>query len=114
MCRRQPAIRTRFPPEPNATCTSARESICLNFGLAIDYKGSCHLRFDDTTRKGRTGIRRLDRRGRQMAVASTGPNLYFASDYFDFMYEAAEALIGAGHAYSTSRAPRKYVPAASR
>ena len=95
------AIRTRFPPEPNGYLHIGHaKSICLNFGLALDYDGACHLRFDDTNPE----------KEEQEYVDSIigavtwlgpdwGPHLYYASDYFDFMYEAAERLIAAGHAY---------------
>ncbi len=94
-------IRTRFPPEPNGYLHIGHaKSICLNFGLAGDYRGACHLRFDDTNPE----------KEEQEYVDSIidavnwlgfdyGPHLYYASDYFDFMYEAAEYLIQAGHAY---------------
>jgi glutaminyl-tRNA synthetase len=97
-------IRTRFPPEPNGYLHFGHaKSICLNFGLALDYGGACHMRFDDTNPE----------KEEQEYVDSIldavkwlgfdwGPHLYHASDYFDFMYEAAEYLIGAGHAYVDS------------
>jgi glutaminyl-tRNA synthetase len=98
-------IRTRFPPEPNGYLHYGHaKSICLNFGLALDYAGQCHLRFDDTNPE----------KEEQEYVDSIvdavkwlgfewGPNLYYASNYFDFMYQAAEYLIGAGHAYVDSQ-----------
>ena len=94
-------IRTRFPPEPNGYLHIGHaKSICLNFGLALDYSGVCHLRFDDTNPE----------KEEQEYVDSIiqavswlgfdwGTHQYFASDYFDFMYQAAEHLIEAGHAY---------------
>src|SRR5687767_2875101 len=94
-------IRTRFPPEPNGYLHIGHaKSICLNFGLAIDYAGACHLRFDDTNPE-KEEQEYVD--SIVEAVKWLGfewrPHLYFASDYFDFMYEAAEALIRTGHAY---------------
>ena len=94
-------IRTRFPPEPNGYLHIGHaKSICLNFGMAIDYAGACHLRFDDTNPE------KEEQEYVDSIIAAVkwlgfewGEHLYFASDYFDFMYEAAEALIGAGHAY---------------
>lgn len=98
-------IRTRFPPEPNGYLhVGHAKSICLNFGLARDYGGVCHMRFDDTNpEKEDTEYVNsiLD------AVTWLGFNweangqshLFQASDYFDFMYRAAEYLIEAGHAY---------------
>jgi glutaminyl-tRNA synthetase len=102
-------IRTRFPPEPNGYLHFGHaKSICLNFGLALDYGGACHMRFDDTNPE----------KEEQEYVDSIldavtwlgfdwGAHLYHASDYFDFMYEAAEYLIGAGHAYVDSLSPEQ-------
>ena len=98
-------IRTRFPPEPNGYLHIGHaKSICLNFGLARDYGGVCHMRFDDTNPEKEdveyvTAI--LD------AVKWLGfgwdahntSHLYQASNYFDTMYRAAEYLIETGHAY---------------
>jgi len=98
-------IRTRFPPEPNGYLHFGHaKSICLNFGLARDYGGACHLRFDDTNPE----------KEEQEYVDSIidavkwlgfdwGDNQYFASNYFDFMYEAAEYLITSGNAYVDSQ-----------
>ncbi len=98
-------IRTRFPPEPNGYLHIGHaKSICLNFGLARDYGGVCHLRFDDTNPEKedveyvnsiRDAIQWLgfDWNG------SPDAEPYQASDYFDFMYRAAEYLIESGHAY---------------
>ncbi len=101
-------IRTRFPPEPNGYLHFGHaKSICLNFGLAGDFDGACHLRFDDTNPEKEEqeyvdsiidSVRWL---GYQWETPS-GNHLYFASDYFDFMYEAAERLILTGHAYVES------------
>jgi len=97
-------IRTRFPPEPNGYLHIGHaKSICLNFGLALDYGGACHLRFDDTNPE-KEELEYVD-----SIVAAVkwlgydwGPHLYYASDYFDFMYHAAECLIEDGHAYVDS------------
>jgi glutaminyl-tRNA synthetase len=94
-------IRTRFPPEPNGYLHIGHaKSICLNFGLARDYGGICHLRFDDTNPE------KEEQEYVDSIVAAVkwlgfdwGSHLYFASDYFNFMYEAGEYLIEAGHAY---------------
>ncbi|HPH14429.1 MAG TPA: glutamate--tRNA ligase family protein, partial [Burkholderiaceae bacterium] len=98
-------IRTRFPPEPNGYLhVGHAKSICINFGLARDYGGVCHLRFDDTNPEKedieyvnsiRDAIKWLgfDWNGSPTAEP------YQASDYFGFMYRAAEYLIEAGHAY---------------
>ncbi|MDP2368895.1 glutamine--tRNA ligase/YqeY domain fusion protein [Rhodoferax sp.] len=98
-------IRTRFPPEPNGYLhVGHAKSICLNFGLARDYGGVCHLRFDDTNPEKedveyvnsiRDTIKWLGFDWNGSADAEP----YHASDYFDFMYRAAEYLIEAGHAY---------------
>ena len=94
-------IRTRFPPEPNGYLHLGHaKSICLNFGLALHYGGACHLRFDDTNpEKEEQEYVDSIRDAVQWLGFDWGPNLYFASDYFDFMYEAAEYLITANHAY---------------
>ena len=98
-------IRTRFPPEPNGYLHIGHaKSICLNFGLARDYGGACHLRFDDTNPEKEEqeyvdaildAVHWLGFDWHANGVA----HLYFASDYFDFMYRAAEALVEAGLAY---------------
>ena len=102
-------IRTRFPPEPNGYLhVGHAKSICLNFGLARDYGGVCHLRFDDTnpekedTEYVHSIIDAVTWLGFDWAQLGHTPGNaapYQASDYFDFMYRAAEALIEAGHAY---------------
>ncbi len=98
-------IRTRFPPEPNGYLHIGHaKSICINFGLARDYGGVCHLRFDDTNPEKedleyvnsiRDTIKWLGFDWNGSATAEP----YHASDYFDFMYKAAEYLIGAALAY---------------
>jgi glutaminyl-tRNA synthetase len=101
-------IRTRFPPEPNGYLHIGHaKSICLNFGLAAEYGGRCHLRFDDTNPEKEeqeyvdsimASVRWL---GFEFEHAEES-NLYFASDYFEWMYQFAEALIRHGHAYVDS------------
>jgi len=98
-------IRTRFPPEPNGYLHIGHaKSICLNFGLARDYSGICHLRFDDTNPE-KESQEYVDSITEMVHWLGFGwqngkeNNLYFASDYFDFMYRAAESLIEHGHAY---------------
>jgi glutaminyl-tRNA synthetase len=98
-------IRTRFPPEPNGYLHIGHaKSIFLNFGLARDYDGICHLRFDDTNPE-KESQEYVDSISDMVSWLGFGwqngaeSNLYFASDYFDFMYESAEALIKSGHAY---------------
>src|SRR5450755_3887403 len=98
-------IRTRFPPEPNGYLHFGHaKSICLNFGLARDYGGVCHMRFDDTNpeKEEQEYVDSILDAVKWLGFdwhANGTSHLYFASDYFDFMYRAAEALIAAGHAY---------------
>ena len=98
-------IRTRFPPEPNGYLHIGHaKSIFLNFGLARDYNGICHLRFDDTNpeKESQEYVDSITEMVQWLGFDwqnNTEQNLYFASDYFDFMCRAAEALINAGHAY---------------
>ncbi|MBK8386549.1 MAG: glutamine--tRNA ligase/YqeY domain fusion protein [Candidatus Accumulibacter sp.] len=108
-------IRTRFPPEPNGYLHFGHaKSICLNFGLAQDYGGRCHLRFDDTNPEKEEqeyvdsivdSVRWLGFSWTEPASAESSDgecNLYFASNYFDWMVEFAEYLIASGHAYVDS------------
>jgi len=99
---RDPArIRTRFPPEPNGYLHIGHaKSICLNFGLARDYGGICHLRFDDTnpvTEETEYVDSILD--AVHWLGFDWGGHLYYASNYFDHLYQFAEALIQNGLAY---------------
>ena len=107
-------IRTRFPPEPNGYLHIGHaKSICINFGLARDYGGVCHLRFDDTNPEKEDteyvnsiidAVKWLgfDWNGSQGDYSAPA---YQASDYFDFMYRAAEYLIEAGRAYVDEQTP---------
>src|SRR3990172_6714172 len=106
-------IRTRFPPEPNGYLHFGHaKSINLNFGLARDYGGACHLRFDDTNPEKEEQeyvdsiIAAVHWLGFGWEHAGTS-HLYYASDYFDFMYEAAEYLIRSGHAYVDRQTPEE-------
>jgi glutaminyl-tRNA synthetase len=98
-------VRLRFPPEPNGYLhVGHAKSICLNFGLARDYGGYCHLRFDDTNpeKEEQEYVDGIEENVRWLGFSwetPDGPNLFFASNYFDFMYRAAEALVQAGLAY---------------
>jgi len=98
-------IRTRFPPEPNGYLHIGHaKSICLNFGLARDYGGVCHLRFDDTNpeKEDLEYVNSILDAVRWLGFEWNGaPDAapYQASDYFDFMYRAAEYLIEVGLAY---------------
>ncbi len=94
-------IRTRFPPEPNGYLHIGHaKSICLNFGLAQSYGGACHMRFDDTNPE-KEEQEYVDSiiQAVQWLGFDWREQLFFASDYFDFMYQAAQHLINAGHAY---------------
>ena len=114
-------IRTRFPPEPNGYLHIGHaKSIWLNFSLAQEYGGVCHLRFDDTNPEKeeqeyvdsiRDTVRWLGW-SHHFADAPAQPGVpqpheYFASDDFDFMYRAAEHLIEAGHAYVDEQTPEQ-------
>ncbi|HET6598779.1 MAG TPA: glutamine--tRNA ligase/YqeY domain fusion protein [Burkholderiaceae bacterium] len=102
-------IRTRFPPEPNGYLHIGHaKSITLNFGLAAEYGGVCHLRFDDPNPEKEEQeyvdaiLDAVHWLGFDWSADFNGvhtSHLYYASRYFDFMYRAAEALIEAGHAY---------------
>ncbi|HEY9397650.1 MAG TPA: glutamine--tRNA ligase/YqeY domain fusion protein [Burkholderiales bacterium] len=97
-------IRTRFPPEPNGYLHIGHaKSICLNFGLARDYDGACHMRFDDTNpeKEEQEYVDSILEAVRWLGF-DWGADQYFASDYFDWMYEFAETLIQSGHAYVDS------------
>ena len=98
-------IRLRFPPEPNGYLhVGHAKSICLNFGLARDLGGVCHLRFDDTNpeKEDQLYVRAIMDAVQWLGFSweSSGTShLYQASDYFDFMYRAAEHLVEQGLAY---------------
>ena len=104
-------IRTRFPPEPNGYLhVGHAKSICLNFGLARDYGGVCHMRFDDTNpeKEDTEYVDSILDAVRWLGFgwdANGTSHLYQASDYFGFMYRAAEYLIEAGHAYVDEQSP---------
>jgi glutaminyl-tRNA synthetase len=94
-------IVTRFPPEPNGYLHIGHaKSIALNFGIAQEFSGRCHLRFDDTnpTREEQEYIDSIQADVRWLGF-DWGKNLFFASDYFDRLYEWAEGLIRQGLAY---------------
>jgi glutaminyl-tRNA synthetase len=107
-------IRTRFPPEPNGYLHIGHaKSIFLNFGLARDYNGVCHMRFDDTNpeKESQEYVDSITDSVKWLgfgwektwADGNKESSLYFASNYFDFMYRAAESLIENGHAYVDSQ-----------
>ncbi len=92
---------TRFPPEPNGYLHIGHaKSICLNFGIALDFGGRCHLRFDDTNpeKEEQEYIDAIEEDVRWLGF-DWGEHLYHASDYFEQLYEWAVHLIQAGKAY---------------
>src|SRR5262252_7129789 len=98
---------TRFPPEPNGYLHIGHaKSICLNFGLANEFPGRCHLRFDDTnpTREEQEYIDAIEADVRWLGF-DWGKHLYHASDYFEQLYMWAEDLIRAGKAYVDDQSP---------
>jgi glutaminyl-tRNA synthetase len=100
------AVVTRFPPEPNGYLHFGHaKSICLNFGLPGDYGGHCNLRFDDTNPEKEEQEYVDAIRDAVHWLGYDYGSALFASDYFDFMYRAAEYLIEAGHAYVDSQTP---------
>ena len=99
--RRVADVVTRFPPEPNGYLHIGHaKSIALNFGVAQEFGGRCHLRFDDTnpTKEEQQYIDAIERDVRWLGYDWNG-HLYHASDYFEQLYEWAEHLIRAGKAY---------------
>ena len=98
---RHSGIVTRFPPEPNGYLHIGHaKAICINFGIAEDLKGRCHLRFDDTNpvKEEQEFIDSIQRDVRWLGF-DWGPHIYYASDYFAQLYAWAEHLITNGHAY---------------
>ncbi|GBC63787.1 glutamine--tRNA ligase [Desulfonema ishimotonii] len=92
---------TRFPPEPNGYLHIGHaKSICLNFGLARDYGGTCHMRFDDTnpTKEEVEYVDSIQEDVRWLGF-DWGEHRYFSSDYFEKLYEYAVQLIRKGKAY---------------
>jgi glutaminyl-tRNA synthetase len=98
---RHRSVVTRFPPEPNGYLHIGHaKSICLNFGVAEEFGGRCHLRFDDTnpTKEEQEYIDAIEADVRWLGF-DWGKHLYHASDYFEQLYEWAEHLIRAGKAF---------------
>jgi glutaminyl-tRNA synthetase len=95
------SLATRFPPEPNGYLHIGHaKSICLNFGIAEEFGGRCHLRFDDTNpiKEEQEYIDSIEADVRWLGF-DWGEHLYFASDYFEQLYEWALHLIMSGKAY---------------
>jgi len=94
-------VATRFPPEPNGYLHIGHaKSICLNFGIARDFAGTCNLRFDDTNpvTEDVEYVESIQEDVRWIGF-SWDDRLYYASDYFEKLYECAETLIRDGRAY---------------
>ncbi len=97
-------VETRFPPEPNGYLHIGHaKSICLNFGLAHDYKGVCHLRFDDTNpeKEAQEYVDSILDSVKWLGF-DWGEHLHYSSDYFDKLYEFSEYLINQEKAYVDS------------
>ncbi|MCK5834394.1 MAG: glutamine--tRNA ligase, partial [Lentisphaeria bacterium] len=102
-------IVTRFPPEPNGYLHIGHaKSICLNFGLAADYNGTCHLRFDDTN-PAKEESEYVDSIIEDITWLGWDwkDKQFFASDYFDKMYACAQTLIKADKAYVCDLSPEE-------
>ena len=104
-----PSVITRFPPEPNGYLhVGHAKSICLNFGLARDYAGRCHLRFDDTNpeKEDQEYVDTIMDSVKWLGFSweqGGDEYLHYASDYFDKLYAMAEYLIQQGYAYVDSQ-----------
>jgi len=104
-----PSVITRFPPEPNGYLHIGHaKSICLNFGLARDYGGRCHMRFDDTnpTKEEQEFVDTILDSVKWLGFSwehKGTEHQYYASDYFDTLYMMAEFLVAAGYAYVDSQ-----------
>src|SRR5262244_1446986 len=94
-------VATRFPPEPNGYLHIGHaKSICLNFGIARDYRGTCNLRFDDTNpvKEDVEYVESIQQDVRWLGF-DWDDRLYYASDYFDKLHAHAVSLIERGLAY---------------
>ncbi|MBY0346154.1 MAG: glutamine--tRNA ligase, partial [Neisseriaceae bacterium] len=103
------SIVTRFPPEPNGYLHIGHaKSICLNFGLAQDYQGICHLRMDDTNpeKESEEYVRSIVDSVRWLGFEWTG-KIRYASDYFEQIYKYAQDLIHVGKAYVCELTPEE-------
>ncbi|MEW6440360.1 MAG: glutamine--tRNA ligase/YqeY domain fusion protein [bacterium] len=105
----QGRVVTRFPPEPNGYLHIGHaKSICLNFGLAAEYQGRCHLRFDDTnpTKEEVEYVESIQEDVRWLGF-DWGEHLYYASDYFPKLFRYAVDLIRQGQAYVCDLSPEE-------
>ena len=93
-------VQTRFPPEPNGYLHIGHaKAICIDFGTAQKYSGTCNLRFDDTNPE-KEDVEYVEAIKRDIEwLGFKWDNVYFASDYFDFLHECAIKLIKMGLAY---------------
>jgi len=105
----QGRVATRFPPEPNGYLHIGHaKSICLNFGIAIDYQGTCNLRFDDTNpHKENIEFVEAIKQDVQWLGYDWGERLFYASDYFEQLYDYAVQLIKKGKAYVCDLTPEQ-------
>ncbi len=105
----QGRVATRFPPEPNGYLHIGHaKSICLNFGIANDYRGTCNLRFDDTNpHKENIEFVEAIKRDVQWLGYDWGDRLYYASDYFEQLHDYAVQLIKKGKAYVCDLTPEQ-------
>jgi len=106
---RRTEVVTRFPPEPNGYLHIGHaKSICLNFGLAADFGGRCHLRFDDTNpvKEEDEYVESIKDNVRWLGF-DWGAHLYYASDYFEQLYRYGVQLIEQGKAYVCSLSPEE-------
>ncbi|MCB1755139.1 MAG: glutamine--tRNA ligase, partial [Gammaproteobacteria bacterium] len=93
-------VHTRFPPEPNGYLHIGHaKSICLNFGLAQEFSGKCNLRFDDTNPEKEDTEYENAIRADVEWLGFSWSGLYYASDYYQQLYDFARQLIKSGHAY---------------
>ena len=102
---------TRFPPEPNGYLHIGHaKSICLNFGIALENSGTCHLRFDDTnpTREDVEYVDSIQEDVRWLGF-DWAKNMFYASDYFEKLYDYAVELIKAGKAYVCDLTPEELI-----
>ncbi len=102
-------VATRFPPEPNGYLHIGHaKSICLNFGIAEDYKGTCNLRFDDTNpHKENAEFVEAIKRDVHWLGYDWGDRLFYASDYFERLHDYAVELINKGKAYVCDLTPEQ-------
>jgi len=105
----QGRVATRFPPEPNGYLHIGHaKSICLNFGIANDYQGTCNLRFDDTNpHKENIEFVEAIKRDVHWLGYDWGDRLFYASDYFEQLYDYAVQLIKKGRAYVCDLTPEQ-------